>query len=242
VRVIIAEDVGLYREMLRETLRGYGVDVAGLAATVDEAIALVDAEPPDLVLLDIRMPPTWTDEGLRAAVRIRANHPGLPILLLSNYGEVGYAVRLVHDLDDAVGYLLKERTASASDLLDAIRRVTAGGVLIDPDVVARMIRRRRVVDPLDQLTERERETLALVAEGLCNAAVARRMRIAASTMEKHVASVFRKLAITADDNARVRAVLAYLRWTGRIDGGPDASAERRVQPVDRRSERHGSRS
>jgi DNA-binding NarL/FixJ family response regulator len=225
VRVIVAEDVGLYREMLVETLAGAGFEVMGQAASADEVIALVDAEPPDVVLLDIRMPPTHTDDGVRAAIQIRSRHPDVAVVLLSQHGEADYAVELVQALERGVGYLLKERTASAAELVDAIRRVAAGGVVIDPEVVARLIRRPRPDDPLRELTERERETLALMAEGCSNAEIGRRMRIAVSTVEKHVTSVFHKLAtsldgdgVAAGDNARVRAVLTYLRHTGRMAG------------------------
>jgi DNA-binding NarL/FixJ family response regulator len=227
VRVIIAEDVGLYREMLRQTLVGNGLEVVGEAGCADEVVALVDAGPPDIVLLDIRMPPTFTDDGLRAALRIRERHQDVAVLLLSNYGEVAYAVRLVQELGDKVGYLHKERTASARELLDAIGRVVAGGVIIDPEVVARLIRRPRVDSLLEQLTARELEALALMAEGHSNATLARQMRITVSTVEKHVTAVFRKLALSpagdipvSSDNARVRAVLTYLRHTGRIQASP----------------------
>jgi DNA-binding NarL/FixJ family response regulator len=229
MRVTIAEDVGLYRDMLCQTLTGNGHEVIGRARTAEETVALVDADPPDVVLLDIRMPPTFTDDGLRAAVQIRARHQSLPVMLLSSYGEVDYAVRLVQELGDGVGYLLKERTASARDLLDAIDRVVCGGVIIDPDVVAKLINRPRVDNPLDRLTERELAVLAHMAEGCSNSAVAKRLRIATSTVEKHATAVFRKLALSSDadngsdtdkvvvnDNARVAAVLAYLRHTGRI--------------------------
>jgi DNA-binding NarL/FixJ family response regulator len=222
VRVILAEDVGLYRDLLRQTLTAAGIEVIGEAGQLDEAVALADADPPDAALLDIRMPPSFTDEGLRAALRIRARHPSVAVLLLSSYGEVEYAVQLVDELTNGVGYLLKERTASAADLVDALRRVAAGGVVIDPDVVTRLIRTPRLDNPLTRLTDRELETLGLIAEGLSNAAVAGRLRIQLSTVEKHVGAVFRKLVLGPepgrDDNARVRAVLAYLRHTGRLPG------------------------
>src|SRR5262249_22286371 len=176
------------------TLAGAGLDVTAQAAGADEVVAMADADPPDVVLLDIRMPPTHTDDGVRAALRIRERHPDVGVVLLSQHGEAEYAVELVEKLERGVGYLLKERTASARELLDAIRRVAAGGVLIDPDVVTRLIRRPRVEDPLAGLTDREREALALMAEGHSNAAIAERMRIAVSTVEKHVTSVFHKLA------------------------------------------------
>jgi DNA-binding NarL/FixJ family response regulator len=226
VRVIVAEDVGLYREMLVETLAASGLEVAGQAGNAEDVVAMVDADPPDVVLLDIRMPPTHTDDGVRAALRIRERHPDVAVLLLSQHGEAEYAVQLVERLERGVGYLLKERTASARDLLDAIRRVADGGVIIDPDVVTRLIRRPRVEDPLRELTEREREALTLMAEGHSNAAIARRMRIAVSTVEKHATSVFHKLATSlvgdgavSGENARVRAVLTYLHSTGRIAPG-----------------------
>lgn len=228
MRVIVAEDVGLYREMLAETLAGAGLEVAGQAAGADEVVALVDADPPDVVLLDIRMPPTYTDDGVRAAIRIRAAHPDVAVVLLSQHGEAEYAVQLVRELERAVGYVLKERTASARELLEVIERVAAGGVVIDSEVVTRLIRRPRVEDPLADLTEREREALALMAEGYSNAAIARRMGIAVSTVEKHATSVFHKLAANLDegdlagDNARVRAVLTYLQHTGRIASGGEA--------------------
>jgi DNA-binding NarL/FixJ family response regulator len=220
--VIIAEDAGLYRDMLAQTLTAAGLTVIGTAGSADQAVALVRADEPDVVLLDIRMPPTFTDDGVRAAVRIRDHHGTLPVLLLSSYGEVEYAVELVERIPSRVGYLSKERTTSARELLDAIDRVVAGGVVIDPDVVARLLRRRRA-SPLDELTPREREALGLMAEGHSNATLARRMGVAVSTVEKHVTAVFRKLALAWDgddpggsENARVRAVLTYLRHTGRL--------------------------
>jgi DNA-binding NarL/FixJ family response regulator len=223
--VIVAEDSGLYRDLLVRTLTGCGLDVVGQAGDADEVLALVDAEPPDVVLLDIRMPPTHTDDGLQAARRIRARHPEVAVVLLSQHGEVEYAVELVQELARGVGYLLKERTTGAGELLEAIQRVAAGGVIIDPAVVTRLLTRPRVENPLRELTERELEALALMAEGCSNAAIARRMRISTSTVEKHATSVFHKLAMSPDgdgaagsDNARVRAVLTYLRHTGQMKG------------------------
>jgi DNA-binding NarL/FixJ family response regulator len=223
--VIVAEDSGLYRDMLVRTLIAAGLDVIAQTGRADEVVTLVDAEPPDVVLLDIRMPPTHTDDGLQAARRIRARHPEVAVVLLSQHGEVEYAVELVQELACRVGYLLKERTTSAGELLDAIERVTAGGVIIDPEVVTRLIRRPRVENPLRELTERELETLELMAQGHSNATIAGRMRISASTVEKHVTAVFHKLAMspagdgpTSRDNARVRAVLTYLRHTGQMNG------------------------
>jgi len=227
--VIVADDSGLYRDLLVRTLTACGLDVVGQAGSADEVVALVDAGPPDVVLLDIRMPPTHTDDGLQAARRIRARHPEVAVMLLSQHGEVEYAVELVQELACRVGYLLKERTTGASELLEAIERVAAGGVIIDPEVVTRLIRRPRVENPLRELTERELEALALMAEGHSNAAIAERMRISTSTVEKHATSLFHKLAMspagdgadgggpTGGDNARVRAVLTYLRHTGQMN-------------------------
>jgi DNA-binding NarL/FixJ family response regulator len=216
--------------MLVQTLVGSGLDVIGQAASADGVVALVGADPPDVVLLDIRMPPTHTDDGIRAARRIRARHPGVAVVLLSQHGEVEYALQLVDELADRVGYILKERTTSARELLDAIERVVGGGVIIDPEVVTRLIRRPRVDNPLRDLTERELAALTLMAEGCSNAAIATRMRISTSTVEKHATSVFHKLAMspsgnntTDGDNARVRAVLTYLRHTGRISSPPHRS-------------------
>lgn len=224
MRVIIAEDVGLYRDMLAQTLTGGGFDVVGVAADGGEAVAVADATRPDLALLDIRMPPAYSDEGIRAAKRIRAAHPGTGLVLLSSYGEVEYAMELAETLTHGFGYLLKESTTSARDLVDALTRVAADGVVIDPGVVASLLRRPRVASPLGQLTEREAEALGLMAEGHSNTAIARRMRITVSTVEKYVTAVFRKLTLSPDtgggDNARVQAVLVYLRHTGRLTPGP----------------------
>jgi DNA-binding NarL/FixJ family response regulator len=226
VRVIVAEDVGLYREMLVHTLTSNGIEVVGQAVSGEETLTLVAANLPDVVVLDIRMPPTFTDEGLRMAVRIRRQWPDIAVVLLSNYGEVEYAVELVNELTDKVGYLLKERVASTYELLEAIDKVAHGGVVIDPEVVTRLIKRPRAENPLRELTARELETLALMAEGHSNAAIARRMRIAVSTVEKYASAVFGKLAVggdldrpAGDDNARVRAVLTYLRHSGNHRSG-----------------------
>ncbi len=221
MQVIVAEDVGLYREMLVHTLTGNGIEVVGQATDGEQVLELVAAHAPDVVLLDIRMPPTFTDEGLRAAVRIRRQWPDVAVVMLSNYGEVEYALELVNELTDSVAYLLKERVASAYQLLEAIDKVAHGGVVIDPEVVTRLIKRPRANNPLHELTGRELEALALMAEGHSNAAIARRMRIAVSTVEKYASSVFGKLAVGSDlerpfgdDNVRVRAVLTYLRHSG----------------------------
>jgi DNA-binding NarL/FixJ family response regulator len=226
MRVVVADDSGLYRDLLVHTLTDGGHQVVGAAGSADELLVLVDATLPDIVLADIRMPPTFTDDGVHAALRLRARHPTVGVVLLSYHGEIEYATRLVEALHDRAGYLLKERATGARELLDTIDRVAAGGVVIDPDIVARMLARPRVDNPLHELTERERETLSLMAEGLGNAAIARQMRVTVSTVEKHASALFRKLGVGADatmmvgeDNARVRAVLSYLRHTGRLPPG-----------------------
>jgi DNA-binding NarL/FixJ family response regulator len=223
MRLIVADDSGLYRDLLVQTLTGNGHEVVGETGRADEAIILADRERPDVVLLDIRMPPTHTDDGLRAALHIREHHPGVGVVLLSHHGEVEYAVRLVQAAGDRAGYLLKERATGARELLDAIERVASGGLVIDPDIVTRLMSRPRLDNPLSSLTERELQTLALMAEGRANGAIARVMNITLSTVEKHATAVFRKLGLAPDagstvgpENARVRAVLTYLRHTGKL--------------------------
>jgi DNA-binding NarL/FixJ family response regulator len=220
VRVIVADDSGLYRDLVVHTLTGSGHEVVAQAGSADQLLVLVDTALPDLVLLDIRMPPTHTDDGLRAAVRIRERHPHMGVVLLSHHGEVEYAVRLVDALPDRAGYLLKERATGARELLDTVDRVAAGGLVIDPAIVGRLLARRRVDNPLERLTERELEALHLMAEGLANGAIARRMSVQVSTVEKHATALFRKLGLNVEpagaENVRVRAVLTYLRHTGRL--------------------------
>jgi DNA-binding NarL/FixJ family response regulator len=170
------------------------------------------------------MPPTHTDDGLRAGLRLRERHPRMGVVLLSNHGEVAYALELVNVLRERAGYLLKERATGAGELLDTIDRVAAGGLVIDPTIVALLISKRRPDNPLQQLTERELETLKLMAEGLGNNAIARQLRVTISTVEKHATALFRKLGLGAepragsvsDENARVCAVLAYLRHSGQL--------------------------
>jgi DNA-binding NarL/FixJ family response regulator len=173
----------------------------------------VDSELPDVAVVDVRMPPTHTTEGLEAARRIRAKHPKIAILVLSQYVETRYAVDLIRDDPAGVGYLLKERVMRLEDLTDAVRRVAAGGSVIDPEVVARLLGRRRSHSPLDELTSREREILALMAEGRSNAAIAERLTLELRTVEGHVRAIFSKLGLepTTEDHRRVLAVLAYLR-------------------------------
>jgi DNA-binding NarL/FixJ family response regulator len=168
---------------------------------------------PDVSIVDVRMPPTHTDEGLRAAVQIRADRPGAPVLVLSQYVEVSYADDLLADRRGAIGYLLKDRVADIADFADALARVAAGGTVLDPEVVAQLLVRRRAHDPLAQLTAREREVLALMAEGRSNTAIARHLVISEGAVEKHVRNIFTKLNLPPDEelNRRVLAVLTYLR-------------------------------
>jgi DNA-binding NarL/FixJ family response regulator len=170
-------------------------------------------EPPDVVIVDIRLPPTHTDEGLRAALSIRADHPGTGVLVLSQYVEVGLAMKLLADSAEGVGYLLKDRISDVPDFLDAVRRVAAGGSAVDPTIVSTLLSRRRNDDPLDQLTPREREVLALMAEGTSNQGIADRLVITLRAAEKYVSSIFGKLDLpsTGSESRRVLAVLLFLR-------------------------------
>jgi DNA-binding NarL/FixJ family response regulator len=214
VRVIVADDSGLFRDLLGQLLQGHGHRVVAQAASATELATAVDSVPCDLVLTDIRMPPTHTDDGLRASLSLHGRHPGVGVILLSQHGELEYAEQLIQAIPRGVGYLLKERATSARELLDAIDRVAAGAVVFDPDLVTRLIARPRADNPLHELTPRETEVLALMAEGLGNHAIAKRLRLSRSTVEKHASAIFRKLRLDvedAGDNARVRAVLSYLR-------------------------------
>jgi DNA-binding NarL/FixJ family response regulator len=213
IRIVLADDAILLREALAAALAASGFAVVGQAVDVPGLLALVDRELPDVAVVDVRMPPTHTTEGLEAARRIRAEHPKIAILVLSQYVETRYAVDLIRDDPEGVGYLLKERVMRLDDLTDAVRRVAAGGSVIDPEVVARLLGRRRSHSPLDELTSREREILALMAEGRSNAAIAERLTLEVRTVEGHVRTIFSKLGLepTIEDHRRVLAVLAYLR-------------------------------
>jgi len=218
MRVMIAEDSGLIREMLAELLGRHGFEVTGLAGTKDELLRLVEQQPPDAVVLDIRLPPGYSDEGLQAAEAIRARYPEVGLLVLSAYAETSHAVRLLGNDAGGVGYLVKDRVQDPARLVEAIRRVAAGEVVVDPEVVHRVMSKRRAVDPLDRLTESEQQVLALVAEGMSNAAVAERLNYSLKTVEKRVTAITRKLDLPhadtggrSDVNVRVLAVLTYLR-------------------------------
>jgi DNA-binding NarL/FixJ family response regulator len=213
VRVVVAEDTMLTREGIVRLLEEAGIEVVGQAEDADTLMRHVRLERPDAAIVDIRMPPTHTDEGLRAAQSIRTEHADVGVLLLSHYVEPSYALRLIEDHPERVGYLLKERVFDVALLVDALRRITDGESVIDPTIVSRLVGRRRRQDPLGELTEREREVLGLVAEGLSNRAIAARLFITERTVEQHVKQILLKLRleVNPESHRRVLAVLAYLQ-------------------------------
>jgi DNA-binding NarL/FixJ family response regulator/class 3 adenylate cyclase len=213
IRVVLADDAVLLREALAAALVGSGFQVLGQAADVGELMALVQRERPDVAIVDVRMPPTHTTEGLQAARRLRDEHRGIAILVLSQYVETRYAVDLLRDDASGLGYLLKDRVMRLDDLADAVRRVASGGSVIDPEVVQRLLGRPRQHSPLDELTRREREILGLMAEGRSNGGIAERLGVEPKTVENHVGVIFSKLGLepAAEDHRRVLAVLSYLR-------------------------------
>jgi DNA-binding NarL/FixJ family response regulator len=216
MRVVVAEDLMLTREGIVRLLEEAGFEVVGQAADPDALLRQVRATRPDAAIVDIRMPPTHTDEGLVAAQALRAEHPDLAVLVLSQYVEPSYALRLLEEHPERVGYVLKERVFDVAILVDALVRLTDGETVIDPTIVARLLGRRRVRDPLEELTAREREVLALLAEGLSNRAIAERLFVTERTVEAHVTQIFLKLGLGADTGThrRVLAVLAHLRSEG----------------------------
>ncbi|MFE9860117.1 response regulator transcription factor [Streptomyces sp. NPDC005780] len=212
MRIVLAEDSVLLREGLIGLLERFGHQVVAGAGTADELIAAVAEHGPDIVVTDVRMPPGFSDEGLRAAIELRTRQPELPVLVLSQYVQRTYAEDLLDSADGAgVGYLLKERIGNVEEFVDALHRVAAGNTVVDPEVVRQLIRRRR--DPLSRLTAREQEVLALMAEGRSNASIAAAMTVSEGTVSKHFGSILGKLDLSLDDttNRRVLAVLAYLR-------------------------------
>ena len=213
MRVMLAEDNVLLREGLVRLLTESGIEVAGTSGNADKLLVLVDDDPPDVAIVDIRLPPTHTDEGMKAALKIRAGHPGVGVLVLSQYVEVGLAMQLLGDSAAGAGYLLKDRVSNVKDFLDAVARVADGGSAIDPTIVSALIAKQRKSDPLDRLTPREREVLALMAEGRSNQGIADRFVITLRAVEKYVSSIFSKLDLptTGSDSKRVLAVLLYLR-------------------------------
>jgi len=213
MRVVIADDVMLLRSGLARLLTDAGVEVIGECGDADTLLRMVADKSPDVAVVDIRMPPTHRDEGLLAARRIREAHPGTAVLLLSQYLEPRYAQRLLADQPGGLGYLLKERVADVAVLVDALRRVTEWECVIDPTIVARLLRRRRPDSPLELLTDREHEILSLMAQGRSNAGIAAQLKISSRTVEAACAQVFRKLGLdpSPDVNRRVLAVLQLLR-------------------------------
>ncbi len=213
LRVVVAEDSFLLRSGVLRVLEATGFDVIGEAADGVELLEQVREHRPDVVVTDIRMPPTHTDEGLRAAHRIRAEQPATGVLVLSQYVEEAYALDLLSESTERTGYLLKDRVADVDTFTDAVRRVANGGSALDPEVVALLLGRRRREDPLESLTAREREVLGLMAEGRSNNAIAEALVVTERAVEKHVTSIFSKLDLppTVEDHRRVLAVLAYLR-------------------------------
>ena len=213
MRVVVGDDVLLVREGIVKVLQDAGEEVVAEAGDVAGILAAVARHQPDVAILDIRMPPTHTTEGLLAAEQIAAAHPGTGILILSQYIEPEYATTLLADFPEGVGYLLKERVFDRAVLTDALRRIADRECVIDPTIVSRLMQRKRRRDPLDELTHREREVLALIAEGLSNAAIAERLVITERTVEAHATQIFSKLGLEPSPglHRRVLATLAYLR-------------------------------
>jgi DNA-binding NarL/FixJ family response regulator len=213
VRVVLGEDSVLLREGVARLLSDVGMDVVGQAGDFDDLMRKVRAHKPDVAVVDIRMPPTHTDEGLRAAHLIREELPDTGVLVLSQYVEEGYAMDLLADSAEGVGYLLKDRVADVERFVDSVRRVATGGSALDPEVVSQMLGRRRAEDPLAELTPREREVLGLMAEGRSNHAIAEELVVTERAVEKHVTGIFSKLDLgpTPEDHRRVLAVLTYLK-------------------------------
>ncbi len=213
LRVVLADDSVLLREGLARLLEDSGFEVAGQSGDAEDLLRKVGAHKPDIAVVDVRMPPTHTDEGLQAAHRIRAEHPETAVLVLSQYVEEAYALELLSESTERTGYLLKDRVADVDTFTDAVRRVAGGGSALDPEVVALMLGRRHRDDPLAALTPREREVLGLMAEGRSNSAMAEALVVSERAVEKHVTSILSKLDLppAAEDHRRVLAVLTFLR-------------------------------
>jgi DNA-binding NarL/FixJ family response regulator len=213
LRVVLADDTVLLREGVARILDEAGFEVVGQAGNAEELMLKVRSYTPDVAIVDIRMPPTHTDEGLRAAQEIREKHPTCGVLVLSQYVEPTYAMELLAESAEGVGYLLKDRVSDVNEFADAVRRVGEGGSALDPTIVSQLVGRRRRDDPIDQLTPREREVLGLMAEGRSNSGIAEQLVVTERAVEKHVTSIFSKLRLpaAAEDHRRVLAVLAYLR-------------------------------
>jgi len=212
LRVVIAEDLFLLRDGLTRMLQAHGLQIAAAVDNGADLLAAVTADQPDVAIVDVRLPPTFTDEGIRAALAARREVPGLPVLVLSQYVEQLYARELMASGSGGIGYLLKDRVFDSGQFVDAVRRVAAGGTAMDPEVIARLLARNTGDGTLTALSPREREVLALMAEGRSNAGIAAALVVSAGVVEKHVASIFGKLGLPASetDNRRVLAVLRYL--------------------------------
>jgi DNA-binding NarL/FixJ family response regulator len=212
MRVVIADDSVLLREGIASLLEDSGFEIVGQSGTAEDLLLKVRSYSPDVAIIDIRMPPTNTTEGLDAAKEIREHYPGVGVLLLSQYIEAGFALELLQENAEGVGYLLKDRVSDVKEFADAVRRVGEGGSALDPAVVSRLVGRRREDDPLADLTPREREVLELIAEGRSNQAIAERLVVTPRAVEKHVTSIFGKLRLpaTPDDHRRVLAALTFL--------------------------------
>ncbi|GGL00340.1 DNA-binding response regulator [Planomonospora parontospora subsp. parontospora] len=218
MRVVVADDAVLIRAGLIRLLEEFGCEVVAEVGDGGSLVEAVAEHRPDVSVVDVRMPPSFTDEGLRAAVEVRRRVPGAPVLILSQYVEVSYADDLLADARGAVGYLLKDRVVDVDDFMGGLRSVASGGTVFDPQVVAQLMVRRRRDDPLASLTPREREVLGLMAEGRSNPAIGRQLVVSDGAVEKHVRSIFAKLGLHVEDSdqhRRVLAVLAYLRSSGR---------------------------
>jgi len=213
MRVVIAEDSVLLREGLERLLNENGLEVIGSCETAQDLLGTVRRFEPDVAIVDLRLPPTHSDEGMRAALEIRARHPAVGVLVLSQYVELGLAMQLLAESAEGVGYLLKDRISDVKEFVSAVQRVAAGGSAIDPIIVSTLLSKRRSDDPLDELTPREREVLELMAEGRSNQGIADKLVITLRAVEKYVSSIFGKLGLpsSGSDSRRVLAVLLYLR-------------------------------
>jgi DNA-binding NarL/FixJ family response regulator len=213
MRVVLADDSLLLREGIARLLTEHDFEIVAQAGDAEDLLRKVNAHKPDIAIIDVRMPPTHTDEGLRAAAEIRERFPGVGVLVLSQYVEENYAMELLQDSAEGIGYLLKDRVADLDRFVEAVRRVGEGGSALDPEVVSRLLGRRRQEDPLGTLSPREREVIGLMAEGRSNHAIAEALVVTERAVEKHVTSIFNKLGLppTAEDHRRVLAVLAYVK-------------------------------